>query len=137
MQVSDSCRQEVEALHEFFVGWYAGQLDRDAFDRMADAIAPGFEMVTPDGDRLDREAVLAMVREAHGRDDPGSFEIEIRNVTVRERMGDHVLVRYEEWQTKPGGDTGRLSTALFREEPSAPGEFHWLDLHETWIDQEG
>jgi len=125
----------VEDLHEFFVEWYVGTAPPAAFDRVEDALAPTFEMVTPDGTCHDRAAVLRMVRESFERDDPGAFDIEIRNVTVVREMGIHATVRYEEWQTRDGTETGRISTVLFREDGDAPCGLSWLDLHETWLEE--
>lgn len=129
-----TCRSEIEDLHAFFAGWYTGEIDRDAFDRFERALAPDFEMVTPDGSRHDRPAVLDAVRDSYGRDAPGEFDVEIRNVERVAALGEHALVRYEEWQWTPDDETGRVSTALFREDGTAPHGVAWLDLHETWLD---
>lgn len=132
----DACLREVERLHSFFVEWYTGQLKQEAFERMDGAIAPDFEMVTPDGEVLDREAVLGMVRDTRGAYAPGAFGIDIRNFAPVDLGDDRAVVRYEEWQTTPDGKTGRLSTALFHAAPEAPGEFSWVTVHETWLDGE-
>jgi hypothetical protein len=126
-----NCRREIEELHAFFVEWYTGR--RDDFERMERAIGPGFEMVTPDGDCLDREAVLAMVRDGNDQYDPGEFDIEIRNVAAVDTGPDHALVRYEEWQSGPESADGRLSSVLFRPREGAPREIAWASLHETWL----
>jgi hypothetical protein len=91
-------------------------------------------MVTPDGDRVARDAVLDSIRSRYGRDDPGAFDIAVRNVELRAATDDHATVRYEEWQEHEGETTGRLSTVLFRTDPAAPGGLLWLDVHETWLD---
>lgn len=126
----------IEDLHDFFVEWYAGAAGPAEFDRMENALAPTFEMVAPDGRRHDRAAVLRMVRESFDRDDPDEFDIDIRGVSVIREMGAHATVRYEEWQRRGGTETGRVSTVLFREDETAPEGLAWLDLHETWIDEE-
>lgn len=128
------CRREIEDLHAFFVEWFTGQADREAFDRVERALAPGFEMVTPEGGRADRDAVISSVRDSYARDAPGEFEIEVRNVESVADLGEHALVRYEEHQRTPDEETGRISTALFREDGSAPHGVAWHDLHETWLD---
>jgi hypothetical protein len=135
MVAESSYRDAVEDLHEFFVAWYDGSAGPDAFDRLDDALAPDFEMIAPDGTRHDRPAVVRMVRESFDRDDPDAFDIEIRNVELVREMGAHAAVRYEEWQTRGGTETGRISTALLRADESAPAGFAWLDLHETWIEE--
>lgn len=134
MLKQEQCRREIEALHAFFVDWYAGTIARDAFDRMERVIAPGFEMVTPDGRRLDRAAILERVQDSYGRDEPGEFDIEIRNVALVTACGDRALVRYEEWQRQPDGENGRISTVLFGQESDAPEGVRWLDIQETHIE---
>ena len=135
MPSEDACRAEIERLHDRFVAWFTGATDPDDFDAVERALAPEFELVTPDGDRADRAAVLDSIRGAHGRNDPGTFDIEIRNVEVVHGAADRATVRYEEWQEIARGTTGRISTALLREAADAPGGLLWLDLHETWIER--
>lgn len=136
MPTASACRDEIEALHEFFVRWYTETISEDAIDRLETSLAPGFEMVSPDGSRLDRGAVLEWIGDSYGRDDPGAFEIEIRSVELIADLDDHATVRYEEWQETPAETTGRISTALFCENEAAPGGVVWVDLHETWLDTE-
>lgn len=128
--------REIRRLHEFFVEWYAGTVDRSTFDRMDEALEEEFRMVTPDGTLHTRADVLEMVRGSYGRNDPGEFEIDIRNVERRSGFTDHATVRYEEWQTTPDGTSGRISTALLRDEEDAPAGIVWLDLHETWLEED-
>lgn len=128
-----TCRTEIERLHDRFVAWFTAAEGTD-FDAIERALAPGFEMVTPDGRRVARDAVLDSIREAHGRDGPGEFDIEIRNVELLHATDDHATVRYEEWQETPDGTTGRVSTVLFETDPAAPGGLVWLDVHETWLE---
>jgi hypothetical protein len=131
----ETCRREIEALHEFFVEWYAATIDREAFDRLERALATDFEMISPEGDRSDRDAVLEWIRESYGRDDPGDFDIEIRNVELVRSFDDHALVRYEEWQRRDGETDARISTVLFREAADAPEGIEWVDLHETALEE--
>jgi len=128
------CREEIETLHEFFVEWYAGGCDRRRFRRLERALAPGFELVSPDGDRLDRETVLEWIRGSYDRDDVTQFDIEIRNVEVRHRLEHVALVRYEEWQTTDDGTDVRLSTVALR---SREDGIEWLDVHETALEGDG
>jgi len=125
----DRYRTEIEDLHEFFVEWYDGALPESAFERLDNALAPEFTMVTPAGEYEDREAVLDWIRGAHGRDADRQFDIEIRAVDVVATGPEHTVVRYEEHQTVEGETDGRISTVTFREDDLA-----WLALHETAIE---
>jgi len=127
-----ACRREIEELHAFFVAWYTSQIGE--FDRMEAVIAPDFGMVSPDGDRLDREAVLETVRDGRGRHEPGTFDIDVRNVALLDSGDDHALAQYEEWQTSPDGRDGRISTVIFRVDPGTPNRLAWVVVHETWLD---
>ena len=130
----DTCRHEIETLHEFFVDWYTGQTTGDTFDRVERALSSDFQMVTPDGIRREYADVVDGIDNQYAGREPGAFDIEIRNVETRYMGEDYALVRYEEWHETPNETTGRLSTVLFEENPRAPGEVVWLDLHETWLE---
>lgn len=126
------CAREIEALHEFFVEWYTGATAE--FGRVEAALAPSFEIVSPDGATLDRERILERVREKHDTYAPGEFDIDIRNLTPVERGEGYAVVRYEEWQTTPEGETSRVSTVVFSTDERAPGRLSWVTVHETWLD---
>ena len=127
------CREEIERLHDFFVAWYTGETGD--FEPMAAAIADDFEMIGPDGDRVGATGVLEMVREIHDEYDIGEFDIDIRNVEMVDAGDGYAVTRYEEWQTTPEGESGRLSTALFHTDDEAPAGFSWVTVHETWLDE--
>jgi hypothetical protein len=132
------CRREIETLHAVFTRWYRGQSTRAEFDRVERALDASFERVAPDGTVDSRETVLAGIREQY--DSYDQFGIDIRDVRRVVATGDHTLVRYEEWQTTPGGTNGRLSTALFApvDSPDPADDTRpsaaWRHLQETWLD---
>lgn len=131
------CEQEIESLHEFFVRWYYADADREAFARLEDALAPPFEMIHPDGQRVGRESIVDSIRESFDSREPDTFDIEVRNVVPVEIRDDRALVRYEEWQESPDGTTARLSTAYFapaREATADDQTVEWRYLHETWLE---
>lgn len=139
MPSATACRTETEALHEFFCRWYCGTTPPGAFARLERALGSEFERVTPDGTVQERETVLVGVRETY--DAYESFDIEVRNVEPVTVDGNRALVRYEEWQTTPDGENGRVSTALFGPadrtddaDPSVTPVATWHHLHETWLD---
>lgn len=130
-----ACRAEIVGLHDFFAAWFEGRLPDadDAFARVADALAPGFELIGPDGSRRGRDEILASIRSNHGSHaaPERSFAIRIENVESRRLAPDLALATYEEWQTIDGEPNGRFASALFRRDPDTPGEVAWLHLHET------
>jgi hypothetical protein len=128
----DEVQAEIEALHEFFVGWFGGRLPKDRFE--PDFLArfdPDFILVPPAGTTLGLGILAESVRSSHASNP--DFRISIRNVHVRRVLDGHVLATYEEWQrnalasTPP--DNGRVASVLFRNERP----FVWLHIHETWL----
>ena len=97
---------EVRRLHEIIEAWLRGETDDLA--PFAEALAPEFELISPDGIVSDREAVLTGLREGHG-DDP-ELTIAIQNVERRTIADDWHLIRYEEHQSIDDESTGRVSS---------------------------
>ena len=127
--------EEVEGLHAFFHDWFVAELpDTDeAYARFADALADEFTIITPAGIVTGKEDLIARLRESHGSGKEQGVKIWIRGFEVRKEMGDLVLVNYEEWQEIGTRRTGRVSSALLKRDPEAPGGLSWLHLHETWL----
>lgn len=138
------CRHEVHDLHDFFAAWYRGEHSKDDFDRVERAIADEFAIVTPEGERIEREPLLAGIREGHGEEsgigaeraaDAGSgggpFTIDARDVTMTDVTDDRCLLTYEEHHAPAG--TARASSAWFRPSGTAPNGVEWLFVHETWL----
>jgi hypothetical protein len=131
-----ACRREIEALHVFFEDWFCGRVDDtdEVFARAADALAPGFELVTTDGRALDRDTALTGIRKAHGADRPDGLKIWTADVRGRPADDGLHIVTYEEWQTRHAVTRGRLSTALFAVH-DGDDRPKWLHVHETWLPQ--
>jgi hypothetical protein len=126
--------QEVEALHRFFEEWIGGT---DApsgagLDRFEGALAEGFAYVTTSGTLLDRDAIIAFVREARGAQ-PG-LRIGIEQPRLLHACEHHVVAVYQEWQEAGEERSGRASTVVFERDTSAANGVRWLHVHETWID---
>ena len=135
METPSACRAEITALHEFFVAWFDGSVSRRELSRLERALAPEFEMVTTEGERVDHAALLDGVAESYGRTQGEPFDIEVRDVEVLELFEDHAVVRYEEWQRRgEDGESGRVSTALFRADADAPEGVLWVTLQETALE---
>lgn len=138
------CIAEIDGLHVFFVDWLGGTLPNTGrdFARCAGALGEGFILVGPHGQATTRQVLLGRLERAHGAraDADPPFAIRIENPKLLRQWEDHALFTYEEWQDGASGTlgtTGRISTALFARDGSAPGKVAWLHLHETWIDGHG
>ena len=128
----ETCRTEIAELHAFFQAWFRAELPETdaAFARFGEALAPGFEIVTPSGKRLARDEILTGVRSARGSSDK---RIWTRDERVREIADGLYLATYEEWQADGADERGRISTAVLRERSDAPGGVEWVHVHETWL----
>lgn len=130
-----ACDREVHELHIFFETWFNGELpdEDEVFARLEHVLAPEFELVSPDGRRMDRTSLCRVLREAHGRVQGDPKRIWIEDVRVRDAGAQRWLVTYEEWQEGEGASRGRLSTALLGAAPETPNGVLWHHLHETWL----
>ena len=128
------CHEEVVALHDTIEGWLAGKLPQTeaAYERFSAAMADDFEIISPSGSRLDRDAIVASLRAAHGTQG-ATFEISVRNIRTRLLSPPLALLTYEEWQSDGSRTTARLSSVLLREDPGKPGAVAWVHLQETWL----
>jgi hypothetical protein len=123
--------QEIVELHDFFTGWFTGELESDAFSRLEDSLDEDFYLISPSGDIDDRDALLESVRRAHGSRE-SDFTIRIEHIEPRSAHGDVHVATYEEIQ--PADATGpprRLSTVVFAEDLGCPNGLRWLHVHEV------
>ena len=131
-QIEAEVRAEIEALHQFFVGWFSGALPPHSFET---SFLPRFSQdlvfIPPAGHQLGLEELAASVRKGHASNP--DFRVSIRNVRICREFPTLVIATYEEWQrnalasTPP--DNGRVATVVFeRGEP-----LRWLHIHETWV----
>jgi hypothetical protein len=128
----DAVRNEIEALHEFFVDWFSGRLSLSQFEsEFLARFSPDFLLIPPTGTRLNLERLSDAVHAAHATNP--KFRIAIRNVTILRRFEGHVLASYEEWQRNALASTpphnARIATVLFR----VAQPLLWLNIHETWL----
>ncbi len=124
---------EVVARHAFFVDWFTSTGPGTAMDDTARSFAPDFHMIVPEGNQLDRDELLSMLKGARGSRMDGSFSIEVEMRRTAMPDTDLALIVYDELQSTDEGHTKRLSTALFSPDTDAPGGVVWRHLHETWI----
>ena len=135
-RLAEAVLAEIDGLHRFFVAWFLGSCpkSRASFARVADALAPGFVQIDPQGGERRRPALLAVLRAAHGCRAGEDFTIRILRPKIRLVHRSLALAAYEERQSCAGMTTRRRSSALFAPAPAAPGHVAWLHLQETWIE---
>lgn len=124
---------EIVELHQFFQDWYIGKLERskENFDRLENALADGFRIVTPNAQIIERQPLIDGIENAHNTQ--VAMRIWIEDVHIQHWLDDHVLATYQEWQEKGGETTTRLSSVLFKRKPENPHGLEWLFVHETWM----
>ncbi len=125
---AEACAAEIVALHRVFER-ALGAPGEDHAARFEAAFAPGFAMVTPGGQRLDRAGVLGFLRAAGGSRGEG-FRIAIEDIGLLHAEGPLVLMHYVERQWVRGVETARRAVALMRAEE---GAVRWLFVQETWV----
>ena len=92
-----NCAVAEPRLHDAISAWIRGELPEDSFDtEIADALAPGFRIVEPDGAMLERETVVAGLRRGHGRNP--EFRISIENAAIIAESAEFLIVTYLERQ---------------------------------------
>jgi hypothetical protein len=135
LELEEAVREEVVALHDFFVGWYGGKLPESAFEtEFLARLDPAFTIIMPSGAELDMANLSRAMQDAFGQK-PG-FRIEIRNVRLKYLTETTIVATYEEWQrntreaAKTG--TGRLSTVVFDRD----GSLRWRHVHESWLPED-
>ena len=128
-----ACEAEVIKLHEFFVEWMSGSVERtpEVFSRFTRVMADGFVQITPEGG-TNLIADLSPALEALYGARP-QFEIRIRNCAARHVSEDICMMNYEEWQDIAGEKTARQSSVLFVRDENTPEGVSWLHVHETWM----
>lgn len=132
--MSDPWEQEIIELHAFFERWLSGDdpPTDEAFQRVRTALADGFELISPDGRRVERTPLLDRLRDAHGA--IPEKRIWIESPRLRYAHGPVQVATYEEWQEDDEGRDGRLSTVVFQQVPDAPNGLVWQHVHETWLE---
>lgn len=120
---------EVRAFHGFLVAWFTGAAEPGALTPRLARFDPAFRYITPDGADRALDELRTDLAGAHGR--RPDMRIRIEALSVRWQRADAALVTYEEHQSRGGGASARLSSALFVAGGGAPAR--WYHLHEVWL----
>ena len=128
--IEAAVQREIDDLHQFFVGWFSGELPKSDFDNgFLTRFDPDFRLIPPAGSILTRDEIATGVRAGYATNP--DFRIAIRNVKIRRVLDRHTLATYEEWQrnavASTPADNARIATVLFKNcEPLS-----WQHIHVT------
>ena len=127
----EAWHREIVELHEFFEGYFLGDLDADDVGRLEVALAPDFTIVGPGGGESSRAQTVTAIRAGHAH--TSQLKISIDDARVVVELPDVVVARYVEHQEHADSITDRLSTVVFSRAPDAPNGLRWRTVHETWL----
>ncbi len=120
---------EIERLHDFFVGWFAGDPSRN-LDEFTSTLGPGFYIIGPDATIRNRSEIVELVEAGFGR---RTVAIRIANAVVRSQVGGVVFATYEEHQTHGDVSTARRTSVAMTADPSVRHGWRWIAVSETWM----
>ena len=127
----EAWHREIIELHEFFEGYFLGDLDADDVGRLEVALAPDFTIVGPGGGESSRVQTVTAIRAGHAH--TSQLRISIIDARVVVELHDVVVARYVEHQEHADTITDRLSTVVFSRTPDPPNGLRWRTVHETWL----
>lgn len=142
LQYNDSVAKEIIDLHVFFEDWFRGNCndsDRVFKNRLLSSMDIDFYIILPNGESYYGDQFWPEMRKSHGSNP--NFKISLRNFVRKLQIGRKTFVaNYEEWQKNALNSTpknnGRVSTAVFVADSSAPNGVKWVHVHETWLPKE-
>lgn len=134
-QLESSVRNEVEALHKFFVGWFAGDLPMGVLEtEFLPRFDRDFHLISPTGSILTLADLQTALQRSHATN-PG-LRIVVRNVKVHQILSGLIVATYEEWQRGAQdpmfANSARISTVVLDQTRS----LRWLHVHESWLPAE-
>jgi type 2A phosphatase activator TIP41 len=146
----------VQDLHRTFVDWFLGRVPKATLKAdLNKRLQTDFSHVAPNGRFLrGRNNLIAHLDDKYGCYKGRLFTIDIYSVQLMWYDTNKCLCMYEEWQSweQDGEDArsqdgaspaaaaarinqfGRLSSCLL--ERDAAGNFSWIHVHETWLEEE-
>ena len=128
MGIAERAHQEVSELHAFFGQWYSG-VTSNCLDRVTSVLAPDFELLSPSGEIISKQALLDELN-AHRGAFP-ELRISVENVDPEPSRDGEVVVRYIEVHTENGVCERRRCCALLRDSNSAMNGLTWVAIGEA------
>lgn len=129
MDFNQLISNEIEGLHNFFQQFFTGEIQQDTISRFSLVLEDNFSLITPGGQLITRENILAMVKQSY--DSRKNMRIWTNDIVTRSLSNNLYVTTYQELQEiENGTKTVRLSTAIFRIDEA---KVTWIHVHETWV----
>lgn len=129
MDFNQLISNEIEGLHNFFQQFFTGEIQQDTISRFSLVLEDDFSLITPSGQLITRENILAMVKQSY--DSRKNMRIWTNDIVTRSLSNNLYVTTYQELQEiENGTKTVRLSTAIFRIDEA---KVTWIHVHETWV----
>lgn len=130
-------RTYIVDVHKFISDWVSGkESDPAKWPEFKKNMSPNFMVVMPAGKGFGLDNFTSYMTSIHGKNP--KFKIQIRNVTLRHKVGDVFVVMYEEWEKDAMDSTpannGRQTSMVLRDRGGT--NFEILHLQETWLPAE-
>ena len=132
MEIESLVEKEIVELHQFFEGWFSGELSGDAISVLDNVIHDDFLLITPHTDQINKLSLVKIINSNHGK--ASDQKIWVENINVRSTFERVIIATYNECQRINNVETCRISSAIFREDENARNRIKWLHLHETFIE---
>lgn len=131
MSTLEIVTKEIVDLHDFFTKWFNGTADRGQLGpKFLSRLDDNVVFIPPEGHILTGEMLKGGFDRGFGTNK--DFRIQIRDVTIRQEIGDLVLATYTEWQvgaTQSEHKNARVTSVLMK----MTSPVTWLHIQETWL----
>lgn len=132
MNTHEIVTKEIADLHDFFTKWFNGSVERDQLEpRFLSRLDENVVFIPPEGHIMTGDMLKGGFDRGYGSNK--DFRIQIRDVTIRHKIGDLVMVTYTEWQIGAAlsaeKNNARVSSVLMK----MTDPVTWLHIQETWL----
>ena len=130
----DQVRIEMRETRNFLASWFAGRVEKpeDPEDfYLQQVLAENFQIVRPNGRRLDRDQTLSAFYGKLYGSDPTVLRHDNDNVTIILDTATVAVVGYDESHLYQDHAVVNALTAVFLKDDNAPNGVSWLLVHET------
>ena len=126
--IAERAQQEVCELHAFFGQWYRALVPPE-LERVSSALAPEFELLSPRGEILSKQRLIAELLAEHGA--YPDLRISVENVHAVPCANGEVNVRYTEVHVENNVCERRRCCALLRTSDGAANGLAWVAIGEV------